>query len=54
MYQGMNLETYAQFTGQDQEALKDQFKEDAEKRVRADLVLEAIAKEDKLKSKMKK
>jgi trigger factor len=48
MYQGLNLETYAQFTGQDQEALKDQFKEDAEKRVRADLVLEAIAKEEKI------
>ena len=46
MYQGLNLETYAQFTGQDQDALKDQFKEDAEKRVRADLVLEEIAKEE--------
>ncbi|KFZ41196.1 MULTISPECIES: trigger factor [Thermoactinomyces] len=51
MYQGLNLETYAQFTGQDQEALKDQFKEDAEKRVRADLVLEAIAKEEQIEVK---
>lgn len=48
MYQGLNLETYSQFTGQDQDALKDQFKEDAEKRVRADLVLEAIAKEENI------
>lgn len=43
-YQGLNLELYAQFTGQDHDALKEQFKDDAAKRVRANLVLEAIAK----------
>ncbi|MBA4496280.1 trigger factor [Paenactinomyces guangxiensis] len=43
-YQGLNLELYAQFTGQDQEALKEQFRADAEKKVRANLVLEGIAK----------
>ncbi|MGA9175092.1 MAG: trigger factor [Thermoactinomyces sp.] len=48
MYQGLNLEMYAQFTGQDKEALKEQFKEDAEKRVRANLVLEAIAKAENI------
>ncbi|MBA4541426.1 MULTISPECIES: trigger factor [Thermoactinomyces] len=48
MYQGLNLEMYAQFTGQDQDALKEQFKEDAEKRVRANLVLEAIAAAEKI------
>ncbi|TCS96547.1 trigger factor [Hazenella coriacea] len=42
--QGMNLELYAQLTGQDHDALQDQFKDDAEKRVRANLVLAAIAK----------
>ena len=40
--QGMNLELYFQFSGQDEAALKEQMKEDAEKRVRTNLVLEAI------------
>ena len=31
--QGMNLELYFQFSGQDEDALKEQMKEDAEKRV---------------------
>lgn len=42
--QGMNLEMYFQFSGQDEEALKEQMKSDAEKRVLQSLVLEAIAK----------
>ncbi|MEH6940992.1 trigger factor [Bacillus sp. JJ722] len=40
--QGMNLELYFQFSGQDEAALKGQMKEEAEKRVRVNLVLEAI------------
>jgi trigger factor len=48
MYQGLNLDLYAQFTGQDKDAIKEQFKEDAEKRVRANLVLEAIAKAENI------
>lgn len=40
--QGMNLDLYFQFSGQDEEALKGQMKEDAEKRVRVNLTLEAI------------
>ncbi|HEO8419926.1 trigger factor [Niallia sp. FSL W8-0635] len=40
--QGMNLELYFQFSGQDEAALKDQMKEDAAKRVRSNLTLEAI------------
>lgn len=48
MYQGLNLETYAQFTGQDRDALKAQFKEDAEKRVLGNLTLEAIAIEENI------
>lgn len=41
--QGMNLDLYYQFSGQDEDALKGQMREDAEKRVRANLTLEAIA-----------
>ncbi|MEK5500802.1 trigger factor [Bacillus sp. FSL M8-0168] len=41
--QGMNLDLYFQFSGQDENALKEQMKEDAEKRVKSNLTLEAIA-----------
>jgi trigger factor len=41
-YQGMNLELYYQFTGTDEAALKGQMKEDAQKRVKTNLVLDAI------------
>lgn len=41
--QGMTLELYFQFSGQDEAALRGQMKEDAESRVRVSLVLEAIA-----------
>lgn len=41
--QGMNLSLYFQFSGQDENALREQMKEDAEKRVRFNLTLEAIA-----------
>lgn len=41
--QGMNLDLYYQFSGQDEEALRTQMKEDAENRVRVSLTLEAIA-----------
>jgi trigger factor len=43
-YQGMNLDLYYQFTGLDEEKLREQFQADAEKRVRTTLVLEAIGK----------
>ena len=46
--QGMNLELYFQFSGQDEEALKAQMKEDAEKRVKFNLTLEAIAKAENI------
>lgn len=42
-FQGMNLDLYYQFTGLDEEKLRDQFRADAEKRVRTTLVLEAIS-----------
>lgn len=47
-FQGMNLEMYKQFSGKDDKELRDEFREEAEKKVRANLVLEAIAKEEKL------
>lgn len=40
--QGMNLDLYFQFSGQDEAALKEQMKEDAGQRVRVNLTLEAI------------
>ncbi|QHW34138.1 trigger factor [Paenibacillus rhizovicinus] len=44
--QGMNLELYFQFSGQDEAALRGQMRGDAEKRVRNNLVLEQIAKNE--------
>lgn len=41
--QGLNLQLYFQFSGQDEEGLREQMKEDAEKRVKYSLTLEAIA-----------
>ena len=41
--QGMTLELYYQFSGQDEAALREQMKADAESRVKVSLVLEAIA-----------
>lgn len=46
--QGLNLDLYFQFTGTDEESLREQLKEDAEKRVRTSLTLEAIAKAENL------
>lgn len=46
--QGMNLELYYQFSGQDEGALRGQMKEDAASRVRANLTLEAIAKAENI------
>ncbi|SDX63498.1 MULTISPECIES: trigger factor [Salimicrobium] len=41
--QGMTKEMYFQFTGQDDNQLREQMKEDAEKRVKTNMTLEAIA-----------
>ncbi|MGI8317205.1 trigger factor [Halobacillus mangrovi] len=41
--QGMTKDMYFQFTGQDEDALREQMKEDAEKRVKTNLTLEAIS-----------
>jgi trigger factor len=46
--QGMNLELYFQFSGQDENALREQMKEEAVIRVTSNLTLEAIAKVENL------
>ncbi|SDB95451.1 trigger factor [Pelagirhabdus alkalitolerans] len=46
--QGMTLDMYFQFSGQDKDQLKEQMKEDAGKRVRTNLVLEAISEAEEL------
>ena len=46
--QGMSLENYYQFSGQSEEQLKEQMKDDAEKRVKTNLTLEAIFEEENL------
>lgn len=48
--QGMNIDMYYQFTGQSADDLKGQMRADAEKRVRNNLVLEAIAKAENLEA----
>ena len=46
--QGMNMDMFLSFSGQTREDLQEQMKGDAEKRVRNNLVLEVIAKEEKI------
>ncbi|OIJ18342.1 trigger factor [Anaerobacillus alkalidiazotrophicus] len=46
--QGMNLDLYYQFSGTDENGMREQFKADAEKRVRINLTLEAIAQAENL------
>ncbi|WP_339228306.1 trigger factor [Oceanobacillus sp. FSL K6-2867] len=48
--QGMTLEMYSQFAGQDKDALKEQMKEDAAKRVKTNLTLEAIVKAENIEA----
>lgn len=46
--QGMNLELYYQFSGQSEDDLRGQMRSDAERRVRNNLVLEAVAKAESI------
>lgn len=48
--QGMNFELYSQILGQSEEEIKSQMHDDAEKRVRTRLVLEAIAEAEELEA----
>ena len=45
-YQGMSLDQYLQYTGSNLEAMRENFKEQAEKQVRTSLMIEAVAKEE--------
>ncbi|NRT70521.1 trigger factor [Clostridium beijerinckii] len=49
-YQGLSLEQYMEFTGNTTEKMRDFMKENAERKVKADLVLEAIAKTEEVKA----
>ena len=46
--QGLNLELYTQLSGQDENALREQMKEDALKRVRTNLTLRQIAEDENI------
>ncbi|HLR40814.1 MAG TPA: trigger factor [Virgibacillus sp.] len=46
--QGMTMDMYFQFSGQDENALKEQMKGDAEKRVKTNLTLEAIVNNENI------
>lgn len=46
--QGMTLEMYSQFAGQNEDELKEQMREDATKRVKTSLTLEAIANKEEI------
>ncbi|MEY9970155.1 trigger factor [Lysinibacillus sp. RC46] len=48
--QGMNLDLYYQFSGQSEEDLRGQMKEEAQSRVRVSLTLEAIAEAEKIEA----
>ncbi|PTG92024.1 trigger factor [Staphylococcus chromogenes] len=48
--QGLNLETYFQISGQSEEDLRGQMKEDAEQRVKTNLTLAAIADAENIKA----
>ena len=49
-YQGLSLDQYMQFTGNTTEKMREFMKENAERKVKADLVLEAIAKAEDIKA----
>ena len=49
-YQGLNLDQYMEFTGNTVEKMRDFMKENAERKVKADLVLEEIAKVEEIKA----
>lgn len=49
-YQGLSLDQYMEFTGNTVEKMRDFMKENAERKVKADLVLEAVAKAEEIKA----
>ena len=49
-YQGLNLEQYFQFTGTDEAKMREYMKENAEVKVKTDLVLEAVEKAENIEA----
>lgn len=49
-YQGLSLDQYMEFTGNTTEKMREFMKENAERKVKADLVLEAVSKEEEIKA----
>jgi len=49
-YQGMNLDMYMQYTGSNMEAMRESFKEQAERQCKVSLVIEAIAVKEKIEA----
>jgi len=49
-YQGLSLDQYMEFTGNTTEKMREFMKENAERKVKADLVLEAISKAEEIKA----
>ena len=49
-YQGLSLDQYMQFTGNTTEKMREFMRENAERKVKADLVLEAVAKAEDIKA----
>ncbi len=49
-YQGLDLETYYAYTNNDEAKMRDFMKESAEKKVKTDLVLEKISKEENIEA----
>ncbi len=49
-YQGMDLQQYMKYTGSTMDMLKDQFKDEAAKRVKTSLILEEVCKQQKIKA----
>ena len=49
-YQGLSLDQYMEFTGNTVDKMRDFMKENAERKVKADLVLEAIANAEEIKA----
>ncbi|MDS0525051.1 trigger factor [Clostridium sp. SHJSY1] len=49
-YQGLTLDQYMEFTGNTSEKMRDYMRENADRKVRADLVLDAIAKKENIEA----
>eukprot|EP00831_Metopus_contortus_P065868 TRINITY_DN587_c0_g1_i1.p2 TRINITY_DN587_c0_g1~~TRINITY_DN587_c0_g1_i1.p2 ORF type:complete len:485 (+),score=123.46 TRINITY_DN587_c0_g1_i1:453-1907(+) len=49
-YQGLNLNQYMEYTGNTVDKMREFMKENAERKVKADLVIEAVAKKEEIKA----